>query len=129
MHTVEFCGSNQNVAGTHILTCWLRVMDGVRRVDRCRGPLKILNREGTDYEPTIPVLEEVSTQIGLPETQMRRIDHRVSLQIDRNMLITCGNIRCPLFGEDILGRLDGPLRCASCRAVSRSYYQMTMART
>ncbi|KIO28633.1 hypothetical protein M407DRAFT_22220 [Tulasnella calospora MUT 4182] len=65
---------------------------------------------------TLEMWKKFGEDLGLDETEARAaIQANNSALVDTE--ITCANIKCPLFGENILGRLAPPLRCSMCRLV------------
>lgn len=92
-------------------------MDALRRVDSIRGPL-ITRGESQHQESTIAIWTELGDSLKIVESEAREYTRRKTSEITGSKLISCNNLKCPLFGDNILGRLDTPLRCSTCRSVS-----------
>lgn len=100
-----------------MVPAWLHVMKALRKISSYRGPLTFRNAQ-KETILTIPVWERFGEDLGMEETEMRAAARTKDLEAI-GAEITCANLKCPLFGENILGRLDTPLRCSVCRSVSR----------
>lgn len=99
----------------YVVPAWLHVMKALRKISSYRGPLTFRNAQ-KETILTIPVWERFGEDLGMEETEMRAAARTKDLEAI-GAEITCANLKCPLFGENILGRLDTPLRCSVCRSV------------
>ncbi|KAG8943993.1 hypothetical protein FRC04_002382 [Tulasnella sp. 424] len=99
----------------YVVPAWLHVMKALRKISSYRGPLTFRNAQ-KETILTIPVWERFGEDLGMEETEMRAAIRTEDLG---GAEIACANLKCPLFGENIMGRLDTPLRCSVCRSVSQ----------
>ncbi|KAG8968353.1 hypothetical protein FRC05_001577 [Tulasnella sp. 425] len=100
----------------YVVPAWLHVMKALRKISSYRGPLTFRNAQ-KETILTIPVWERFGEDLGMEETEMRAAIRTEDLG---GAEIACANLKCPLFGENIMGRLDTPLRCSVCRSSSRA---------
>ncbi|KAG8926100.1 hypothetical protein FRC01_009332 [Tulasnella sp. 417] len=100
----------------YAVQAWLHVMACLRRISSYRGPLTFRNSNKENIL-TLEVWEKFGKDLGLDETETRAAIQAKHAKFADNE-ITCAKIKCPLFGESILGRLASPLRCTTCRSMA-----------
>ncbi|KIO24274.1 hypothetical protein M407DRAFT_9016 [Tulasnella calospora MUT 4182] len=87
---------------------WLHVMDSLRLIKRCANPLceeRIL-KESSE----IDLWQAFGVKLGLSEESLRQ-EQAQARQKDSEGLVGCFSLKCPLYGEDINGKPNSPLRC------------------
>ncbi|KAG9044103.1 hypothetical protein FS837_008766 [Tulasnella sp. UAMH 9824] len=87
---------NPDVARTHVVPAWMRVMDALRRVDTSRGPL-ITRGESQNQESTIALWAELGDSLKIIESEVREHTRRKTSGVTSSKLIACNNLKCPLF--------------------------------
>lgn len=97
----------------YVVPAWLHVMKALRKISSYRGPLTLRNAQKENIL-AITVWERFGANLGMEETEMRAASRNEDLG---GAEITCASLKCPLFGENVMGRLDTPLRCSVCRSV------------
>lgn len=110
-----FCAAGEYLEWKYLVQAWLHVMTCLRSISIYRGPLTYRNSQKEEIL-TLNVWEKFGEDLGIDETEARAII-QVYGSTFMETEITCANIKCPLFGENILGRLATPLRCSTCRSV------------
>ncbi|KAG8963409.1 hypothetical protein FRC00_006608 [Tulasnella sp. 408] len=115
---LSFSGAGDALERDCVVHAWSHVMTCLRSISTYLGPLTYRDIQKEEIL-TLIVWEKFGEDLGIEEAETRAINQANDFTyVDTG--ITCANIKCTLFGENILGRLAAPLRCSTCRSSASS---------